>query len=404
MKKLLSFLLVIAVVMSFATIAMTVSADENDEVVAAGASEEVQEVAADDAVSVGAGTDTEASGDAGKVYFKKPDAWAGTTFYTHIWDTETGTSFFGGQTKKEKLTEEDGKLSYDLSILSDPNAQLEGGFKSGVNYSIMFSDNLGNETCGLMFNSNCVGDTAYLTSNEKSFENTEDSTKHSYPIAWTTNAKKYGIPLQITSVGTIQGEFVSLDRTPDQIIAAWDEGFPSYPSKESYSPQSSARDHKTRLAEIKEEFKKLIADGKVLIVGGGVYTESSSSSGGSSSGGSSSGGSSSGGSSTGGSSSGGSSTGGSSTGGSSTCGSSTGGSSSEASNGGSSYKTADGKTVTKDENGNFVDENGNVVDASDVVETTGSVSTGESTTYVYVGLGLMLAAAGVYFVTRKKKA
>ena len=42
MKKLLSFLLVIAVVMSFATIAMTVSADENDEVVAAGASEEVQ--------------------------------------------------------------------------------------------------------------------------------------------------------------------------------------------------------------------------------------------------------------------------------------------------------------------------------------------------------------------------
>ena len=362
MKKIISILLVIGVLMSFSTVMVTASATE----------------------SVGAGTDTNASEAIGKVYFEKPSVWAGTSFYAHIWETESGTSFFGWQTKKEKLTEEDGKLSYDLSTLSDPNAQLEGGFKSGVNYSIMFSDNLGNETCGLMFNSNCVGDTAYLTSNEKSFENTEDSTKHSYPIAWTTNAKKYGIPLQITSVGTIQGEFVSLDRTPDQIIAAWDEGFPSYPSKESYSPQSSARDHKTRLAEIKEEFKKLIADGKVLIVGGGVYTESSSSSGGSSSGGSS--------------------TGGSSTGGSSTGGSSTGGSSSEASNGGSSYKTADGKTVTKDENGNFVDENGNVVDASDVVETTGSVSTGESTTYVYVGLGLMLAAAGVYFVTRKKKA
>ena len=370
MKKLLSFLLVIAVVMSFATIAMTVSADES-EVVAAGASEEVQEVAADDAVSVGAGTDTEASGDAGKVYFKKPDAWAGTIFYTHIWDTETGTSFFGWQTKKEKLTEEDGKLSYDLSTLSDPNAQLEGGFKSGVNYSIMFSDNLGNETCGLMFNSNCVGDTAYLTSNEKTFENTEDSTKHSYPIAWTTNAKKYGIPLQITSVGTIQGEFVSLDRTPDQIIAAWDEGFPSYPSKDSYSPQSSARDHKTRLAEIKEEFKKLVADGKVLIVGGGVYTESSSSNGGSSDSGSSD---------------------------------SSKDGSSDSSKTGSSYKTADGKTVTKNADGQFVDEDGNVVDASDVVEVEGSVSTGQSTTYVFVGLGLMLAAAGVYFVTRKRKA
>ncbi|MGN1127205.1 MAG: hypothetical protein ACI4RI_07165, partial [Ruminococcus sp.] len=174
MKKFLSFLLVIAVVMSFATIAMTVSADENDEVVAAGASEEVQEVAADDAVSVGAGTDTDASGAAGKVYFEKPSAWAGTIYYTHIWDTETGTSFFGWQTKKEKLTEEGGKLYYDLSILSDASAQLEGGFKTGVNYSIMFSDNLGNETCGLMFNSNCVGDTVKLTSNEKTFENTED--------------------------------------------------------------------------------------------------------------------------------------------------------------------------------------------------------------------------------------
>ena len=369
MKKLLSFLLVIAVVMSFATIAMTVSADES-EVVAAGASEEVQEVAADDAVSVGAGTDTEASGDAGKVYFKKPDAWKGTIFYTHIWDTETGTSFFGWQNKKEKLTEEDGKLSYDLSVLSDPKAQLEGGFKSGVNYTIMFSDNVGNETCGLMFNSNCVGDTAYLTSNEKSFENTEDSTKHSYPIAWTTNAKKYGIPLQITSVGTIQGEFVSLDRTPDQIIAAWDEGFPSYPSKDSYSPQSSARDHKTRLAEIKEEFKKLVAEGKVLIVGGGVYTKSASSDSSSDSSNSDS----------------------------------SKDDSSDSSKDGSSYVTPDGKKVVKNDKGEFVDEDGNVVDASDVVEVEGSVSTGESTTYVYVGLGLMLAAAGVYFVTRKRKA
>lgn len=371
MKKFLSFLLVIAVVMSFATIAMTVSADEN-ELVAAGASEEVEEVAADDAVSVGAGTDTDAAGAAGKVYFEKPSAWAGTTFSTHIWEVESGTSFFGWGAKKEKLTEEDGKLCYDLSILSDPTAQVEGGFKAGVDYSIMFYDDLGNETCGLMFNTNCVGDTAYLTSNEKTFENTEDSTKHSYPIAWKANAKKYGIPLQITSVGTIQGEFVSPDRTPDEIIKAWDKGFPSYPSKDSYSPQSSARDHKTRLAEIKEEFKKLIADGKVLLIGGGVYTESSSSNGGSSDSGSSNGSSDS--------------------------------NSSDSSKSGSSYKTADGKTVTKDENGNFVDENGNVVDASDVVEVEGSVSTGESTTYVYVGLGLMLAAAGVYVVTRKRKA
>lgn len=369
MKKFLSFLLVIAVVMSFATIAMTVSADEN-ELVAAGATEEVAEVAADDAVSVGAGTDTDASGAAGKIYFEKPSAWAGKTFSTHIWEVESGTSFFGFGTKKEQLTEENGKYYYDLSILSDPMAQLEGGFKAGVDYSIMFYDETGNETCGLMFNTNCVGDTAYLTANEKTFENTEDSRKHSYPIAWKDNAKKYGIPLQITSVGTIQGEFVSPDRTPDEIIKAWDKGFPSYPSKDSYSPQSSARDHKTRLAEIKEEFKKLVAEGKVLLIGGGVYKESSSSN----------------------------SSNDSSNSDSSKV------DSSDSSEAGSSYVTPDGKKVVKNDKGEFVDEDGNVVDASDVVEVEGSVSTGESTTYVYVGLGLMLAAAGVYFVTRKRKA
>lgn len=369
MKKFLSFLLVIAVVMSFATIAMTVSADEN-ELVAAGASEEVSEVAADNAVSVGAGTDTDASGAAGKVYFEKPSAWAGTTFSAHIWEAKSNTPFFGFGTKKEKLTEENGKYSYDLSVLSDPMAQLSGGFKSGVDYNIMFYDETGNETCGLMFNTNCVGDTARVTSSEKTFENAVDSTKHSYPVAWTDNAKKYGIPLQITSVGTIQGEFVSPEHTPDQIIKDWDKGFPSYPSKKSYSPQSSARDHKTRLAEIKAEFDKMIAEGKVLLIGGGVYTKSASSN---------------------------------SSSDSSNSDSSKDGSS-DSSKPGSSYKTPDGKTVTKNADGQYVDEDGNVVDASDVVEVEGSVSTGESTTWVYIGLGLMLAAAGVYFVTRKRKA
>ena len=48
----------------------------------------------------------------------------------------------------------------------------------------------------------------------------------------------------------------------------------------------------------------------------------------------------------------------------------------------------------------------NTVDASDVTattETTDTVTTGESPVALYVGLGVMLAAAGVYFLTRKKK-
>ncbi|MGN0459389.1 MAG: hypothetical protein ACI4HL_00585 [Ruminococcus sp.] len=251
MKKMISFLLTIAVVMSFSTIMMTSSAAE----------------------SVGATTDTNASGTTGKVYFEKPSMWTGEYFYVHIWENETGTSFYGWQTKKEKMTEENGKFSYDLSILDDASAEIEGGIKSGVYYSIMFSDSDGNETCGLMFTTECIGDTAYVTALDKTYENTEDSTKHSYLIAWKANGKKYGVPLQITSVGTIQGQFVTPDKTPAKIIDDWDKAYPSYPNKDSYSPQSSARDHATRLDEIKREINNMITAGQIYYVGGGVYKE-----------------------------------------------------------------------------------------------------------------------------------
>lgn len=249
MKKIFSFLLTIAFVISFSTVMTTASAT--------------------DSVSTNTGINT--LGSSGKVYFEKPSVWEGTTFYTHIWESENGTSFYGWRTKKEKMTEEDGKLYYDLSILSDPSAQLSGGLKPGVDYTIMFCDDIGNETCGLMFNTNCIGDTAYITSYEKAFENNIDSTKHSYPIAWKLNGKKYGIPLQITSVGTIQGQFVTPEMTPAKIISEWDKSYPSYPNKDSYSPQSPARDHKTRLAEIKEEITRMIKAEQIYYVGGGIY-------------------------------------------------------------------------------------------------------------------------------------
>ena len=249
MKKILSFLLTIAVVISFSTVMTTASAT--------------------DSVSKNTGINT--LGSSGKVYFEKPSVWEGTTFYAHIWESENGTSFYGWQTKKEKMTEEDGKLYYDLSILSDPSAQLSGGLKSGVDYTIMFCDNIGNETCGLMFTTECIGDTAYITSPEQAIENNIDSTKHSYPIAWKLNGKKYGVPLQISSVGTIQGQFVTPERTPAKIINDWDKSYPSYPNKDSYSPQSPARDHKTRLAEIKEEITRMIKAEQIYYVGGGIY-------------------------------------------------------------------------------------------------------------------------------------
>lgn len=380
MKKLLSVLLVMAVVMSFATV-MSVSADEREDLASAGASQDVETAAADGNVSVGAGTDTEATGTSGLIYLEKPD-WGECKYYSiHIWEAkQNGEQFFSYGTQKERFEEKDGKLVYDLSKLNE-STYIKGGLKAGVTYNLIVYNNIGVESCGLMFSTECAGDTIRVTSNERSFENTEDSTKHSYPIGWTNNAKKYGIPLQITSVGTVQGEFVTKGSSPDDIVKAWDKNYKQYPNKASFSTQSSARDHKTRLAEIKAEFKELVSKGKVLILGGGVYTEKtdlnkvkpgSSSSSGSSSGSSSD-------------------------------------SSSKSSSSSSSkkiYKDKNGNTVTKNADGSFTDANGNTVDASDVTattETTDTVTTGESATPIYIGLGVMLAAAGVYFLTRKKK-
>lgn len=364
-----------AVVMSFATV-MSVSADEREDLASAGASQDVETAAADGNVSVGAGTDTEATGTSGLVYLEKPN-WVGKYFSIHIWEAkQNGATFFDYGRKKERFEEKDGKLVYDLSKLNE-STTIKGGLKAGVTYNLMVYTDAGVESCGLMFTTDCVGDTIRVTSDKPTFENTEDSSKHSYSIAWTNNAKKYGIPLQITSVGTVQGEFVTKGSSPDDIIKAWDKNYKQYPNKASFSPQSNARDHKTRLAEIKAEFKELVSKGKVLIFGGGVYTEktdlnkvkpgSSSSSGSSSD------------------------------------------SSSKSSSNSSSkkiYKDKNGNTVTKNADGSFTDANGNTVDASDVTattETTDTVTTGESATPIYIGLGVMLAAAGVYFLTRKKK-
>lgn len=163
--------------------------------------------------------------DSGKVYFEAPYTWSGTAYYAHIFEVDTGNAFYKWQEQSEKLDEDSyGNLYYDLNKLYD-STNITDGLKSNVKYYIMFSDNYGNETCALMFNTECSGDTA-IASEEKDFENNIDSTKCSYSVFWMRNSKKYGIPLKITSVGTIQGKFIEKGTSPYSIIDEWDEMYP----------------------------------------------------------------------------------------------------------------------------------------------------------------------------------
>ena len=209
--------------------------------------------------------------DSGKIYFEKPD-WEGSIYFAHIYENSVGMPFYSWMMKAEKLEEDaDGKLYYDLNKLYYSKT-LSDGLKPDTQYSIMFCDNLNNGTCPIMFNTDCIGDTISVVGNEKIIENNIDSKTLYYPATWTNNSKKYGIPLQITSVGKIQGEFIPKGTSPYDIINKWDKNYPDYPNKDSYSDQSSARNHKNRLAEIKATFKKMIDEGKILVAGGGVYS------------------------------------------------------------------------------------------------------------------------------------
>ena len=210
--------------------------------------------------------------DSGKIYFEKPD-WEGNIYFAHIYENSVGMPFYSWMMKAEKLEEDaDGKLYYDLNKLYYSKT-LSGGLKPDTQYSIMFCDNINNETCPIMFNTDCIGDTISVVGNEKIIENSIDSKTLYYPATWTNNSKKYGVPLQITSVGKIQGEFIPKGTSPYDIINKWDKNYPDYPNKDSYSDQSSARNHKNRLAEIKATFKKMIDEGKILVAGGGVYSD-----------------------------------------------------------------------------------------------------------------------------------
>ena len=210
--------------------------------------------------------------DSGKIYFEKPD-WEGNIYFAHIYENSVSMPFYSWMMKAEKLEEDaDGKLYYDLNKLYYSKNLLDG-LKPDTQYSIMFCDNINNETCPIMFNTDCIGDTISVVGNEKIIENSIDSKTLYYPATWTNNSKKYGIPLQITSVGKIQGEFIPKGTSPYDIINKWDKNYPDYPNKDSYSDQSSARNHKNRLAEIKATFKKMIDEGKILVAGGGVYSD-----------------------------------------------------------------------------------------------------------------------------------
>lgn len=195
-KKIASF--VLAATMMIGTAAISASAAEADaEAVAA---DESAAVSADDSSAVGA-EDSSAVGAGSEVYFDvKASNWNNVKqVFCHIWRADGTGTWPSWQTKKElcKYDSATGIATYDLTKTGNDIKSSDGRV-----YCVIFSANTGMQTCNVIMSGACIGDTLYCTGEQS--ENPEDSEKKDFVAKWK-NTADCGQEKKITSLGNIVG-------------------------------------------------------------------------------------------------------------------------------------------------------------------------------------------------------
>lgn len=198
-KKIAGLFLAATLIVSSA--AISVSAAETDAVAAAADDQSVAAGADDQSVAAGASDQSETSGASNVVKFDvKSSGWGNVkTVYCHIWRPDGTGTWTEWQTKKEKC-----KYDADSGIATYDLANTGNTISpsDGKIYSIIFSVNTGMQTYNAVMSGNCIGDTLYVTGN--TYENPEDSAKTAYEAAWRNNPD-CGPEKKITSTGKIVG-------------------------------------------------------------------------------------------------------------------------------------------------------------------------------------------------------
>ncbi len=348
-KKIVS--IVIAAMMVTSMAAVAVSAAESD--VAVGAASDNESVAAQDGDSVGAESGDSAVGAGNTVSFQVDTSlwknFKSVRLYMYAHDGSDFPLNTWGSKKGDMQKTGDNLYTFDFDAKGYT-------VESGKQYGMIFCTDTGIQTCDIIFDSSIMGDTASLTGDM--VENNVDSNKKSYYVKWkNADSSKYAPPLCITSIGNVIGEALWAGTTKYDMLVNFiksddKDGLSNALKFNGKTVQQTLDDTAKALGLGQDDIEKAIKEsGKTL----DWKKDASSAQEGSSSGGDSS--------SNSGDSSSNSSGGNTSSGGSS---SSSGGSSSSSS--GSS-----------------------------------SVSSGQETTILFVFGGVMLAAAGVIFLMRKRR-
>lgn len=224
-KKIAS--LAIAATMMVGTAAITASAAEV-EADTVGA-EDSAVVSADNSSEVGADSASESVSAGSVVKFDaKKSGWNLDTnklFYCHIWKADGSGSWPEWQTKAELCTfdKETGVATYDLSKTGNTISPSDGRI-----YCIIFSSNTGMQTCNVIMSGACIDDTLYCTGEQS--ENPEDSEKKDYVAKWE-NTSDCGQERKITSTGNIVGTAFPEGESDTTLLATYLMAYYDDPAK-----------------------------------------------------------------------------------------------------------------------------------------------------------------------------
>ncbi len=229
-KKLASIALAASMVIGGA--AITASAAEAEDAVAAAddssavaADDGSSAVAADDGSSAVAADSTSESTGASQVinFDVKSTGWGSNvkTVYCHIYAyTADDYKYTAWQTKAEKCKYDSstGIATYDLATGIKKGATGLEHITADNKWVVMFSCNTNAETYTLLFNSTCYGDTV-IADPSTEYENNVDSEKKSIKISYKNS--NLTAPKCITSTGKIQGESFAYGENNSTLFGAY---------------------------------------------------------------------------------------------------------------------------------------------------------------------------------------
>lgn len=215
-KKIAGLFLAAAVMCSSA--AITASAAEAEDDAAVAAADQSGEVSAEGSSEVGAGNTIN--------FDVKKSGWNNVkTVYCHVWKADGTGTWPDWQSKKEKCTynSSTGIATYDLSKTGNTISKSDGRV-----YCVIFSANTGMQSYNAIMSGNCIGDTLYCTGNQ--IENPEDSEKKANEAKWEKNSD-CGPERKITSTGNVVGSAFPEGETDVTMMATYLIAYYNDPAK-----------------------------------------------------------------------------------------------------------------------------------------------------------------------------